>query len=250
MLSKIITTTAGKAHCVSCTQRVALEVCQKFESTKNNTAIGKVIDMIFFDYLVETYGYNEVIVAKELSFKNYSVAWIKKAISELCKENKLVRFEKGIYYIPTDTPLGKSKLDSKKVIVKKYINDGMGEIGYFSGLTFMNMLGLSTQVPNVLEVYTNNEVSCVREVLVDKQRVILRRSRCNVNSANVVTMSFLELMNFTDASFFDSPKKKIITEYIKDNKITRQAVSKYSPYFPDKAMRTLVESEIIYDVAQ
>lgn len=205
--------------------------------------------MEFFDYLVDSYGYNEVIISNEITFGGYSVPWIKKAISGLCEQEKIVRFEKGIYYIPTDTLLGKSKLDPKKVILKKYINNGKDTIGYFSGVTFMNMLGLSTQMPNTIEIYTNKEPSRVREVAVGSQRVLLRRSRTKIDSGNATTMSFLELMNFTDASFYDNTKRKIVTAFIKENQITREGISAYAPFFPDKAMRTLVESELIYEVA-
>lgn len=206
--------------------------------------------MEFYNYLIDTFGYNEAILMSEISFKGYSVPWIKKAIQRLCVEEKLIRFEKGIYYIPTETLLGKSRLDPKKVILKKYINDGKNSMGYFSGITFMNMLGLSTQMPNTLEIYTNNEPSRVREVPVGNQRVLLRRARVDVNNENSATMSFLELMNFTDATFYDMEKKKIIANFIKENGITRSLISKYSPFFPDKAMRTLVESEVIYSVTQ
>lgn len=206
--------------------------------------------MEFFDYLVRVYGYNEVILSNEIYYDGYSVSWIKKMLKKLCDEEKIIRFEKGVYYIPTDTPLGKSRLDPKKVIIKKYINDGNKIIGYFSGITFMNMLGLSAQMPNMMEIYTNNEPSKVREVPVGSQRVLLRRSRTAINSSNAATLSFLELMNFTDAGFYDAEKKKIIAAFIDKNGITRKSVSIYSPYFPDKAMRTLVESEVIYDVTR
>lgn len=206
--------------------------------------------MEFFDYLVRVYGYNEVILSNEIYYDGYSVSWIKKMLKKLCDEEKIIRFEKGVYYIPTDTPLGKSRLDPKKVIIKKYINDGNKIIGYFSGMTFMNMLGLSAQMPNMMEIYTNNEPSRVREVPIGSQRVLLRRSRTAINSSNAATLSFLELMNFTDAGFYDAEKKKIIAAFIDKNGITRKSVSIYSPYFPDKAMRTLVESEVIYDVTR
>ena len=206
--------------------------------------------MEFFDYLVRTYGYNEVILFSEISYNGYSVPWIKKMLKKYCDEEKIIRFEKGVYYIPTDTPLGKSRLDPKKVITKKYINDGNGAIGYFSGMTFMNMLGLSTQMPNTMEIYTNNEPSRVREISVGSQKVLLRRARTVINRGNAATMSFLELMNFTDAGFYDAGRKKIVAEFIDQNGITRKDISAYSPYFPDKAMRTLVESEVIYDVTR
>ena len=207
--------------------------------------------MEFYDYLLSSYGYDEPILSGEISYKSYSVPWIKKMLKKLCDEEKIIRFEKGIYYIPTDTPLGKSRLDPKKVIQKKYINDGKRTIGYFSGMTFLNMLGLSAQVPNRIEIYTNNEPSRVREVSVGSQKVLLRRARTGITDDNAATMSFLELMTYTEAGFFDSKnKKKIVSAFIDKNGITRKSVSDYSPYFPDKAMRTLVESEVIYYVAR
>lgn len=206
--------------------------------------------MDFLNYLIETYGYNEVINIKEISYKNYSRPWIDKEISKLCKEEKLIRFEKGIYYLPTETELGKSLLDPHKVILKKYIYDGKDTIGYFSGATFMNMLGISNQMPNVLEIYTNNEPSRVREIPIGKQKVIVRRSRVNITSKNAATLSFLELMNFTDASFYNENRKKIIKDFIAAKKITRQNIKECVSFFPDKALRTLVESGIIYDVTQ
>lgn len=206
--------------------------------------------MNLFDYLVEKYGYNEPILLSEISFNNYSLAWIKKEINKLCQEEKLIRFEKGLYYIPTKTILGMSKLDPRKVIMKKYVEDGNKQVGYFSGTTFLNMLGLSSQMPNVLEIYTNNENARVREVPIGSQRVILRRARTTINNENAATMSFLELMNFTDAKYFDDEKKQIVINYITQNNITRKSITECSPFFPDKAMRTLIESEMIYSVAQ
>ena len=35
-----------------------------------------------------------------------------------------------------------------------------------------------------------------------------------------------------------------------DRNITRKDITTYAPFFPDKAMRTLIESEVIYSVAQ
>ncbi len=206
--------------------------------------------MSLFDDLVDQYGYNEPILLSDISFNDYSLPWIKKEINKLCREEKLIRFEKGLYYIPTKTILGKSKLDPRKVIMKKYIQDGDEQVGYFSGTTFLNMLGLSTQMPNVLEIYTNNENARVREVPIGSQRVILRRARATINNENAATMSFLELMNFTNAKYFDKEKKQIVTDYINQKNITRKRIAECSPFFPDKAMRTLIESEMIYNVAQ
>lgn len=204
--------------------------------------------MEFYDFLVKKYGYNEAIQSNELSFDGYSVPWIKKALKKMCDDGRLVRFEKGIYYLPTETSLGKSKLDPRKVIIKKYIRNGNETIGYFSGMTFLNMLGLSNQMPNTLEIYTNNEQAKVREVQVGSQKTVLRRSRTVVDNENAATMSFLELMNFTNSSFYGRDGRQKVADYIRENGITRKTVSECAPFFPDKAMRTMVESGIVYDI--
>lgn len=98
------------------------------------------------------YVYNEPIFYNEFNYKNYSRPWLQKELTALCEQGKLMRFEKGIYYIPSVTMLGASSMDVKKVIDKKYIDNGKDIIGYYSGVTFLNMLGLSTQVPNVSEI--------------------------------------------------------------------------------------------------
>ncbi len=206
--------------------------------------------MEFYEYLLNTYGYNEPIFYNEINFKNYSRPWLQKELNSLCEQEKLMRFEKGIYYITSVTMLGISRMDAKKVINKKYIDNGRDIIGYYSGVTFLNMLGLSTQMPNVSEIYTNNENSRVREIPIGSQRVILRKAREKVSRENVAVLSFLELMNFTDAAFYDDERKEIVKRYISDNGINKNSILKYAPSFPDKAMRTLVESGVIFNVTQ
>lgn len=43
--------------------------------------------------------------------KYFSSPWFFKQLNQLCQEGKLIRYEKGIYYIPTQTPFGKNLLN-------------------------------------------------------------------------------------------------------------------------------------------
>lgn len=205
--------------------------------------------MEFYDYLLEKFGVNEPIMSNEIVFEEYSKPWIYKQLNVLVNEGKLMRFEKGVYYIPTDTVFGKSLLNPRKVIEKKYISDGNETVGYYSGVTFQNQLRLTTQMSNVIEIYTNNEPSRVRDVFVGNQRVILRRARTKITDSNVAVLSFLELMNDTSPAFIDEERKQLIQNYIENNGITRKKITEYAPVFPDKVMRNLIESEVIYSVA-
>ena len=206
--------------------------------------------MTLFETLLRQYGTNEPILSSEISFQDYSRPWIYKQLKRLCEEGKLVRYEKGIYYMPTQTPVGKSRLNTRKVIERKYISQGGVTVGYYSGITFQNQLRLTTQMPNVIEIYTNNETTRVRDVYVGKQKVLLRKARTKITTANADVLSFLELMNDLDPQLLDDDKKASIVKFISDRKITRKDITTYAPVFPDKALRTLVESELIYSVAQ
>lgn len=205
--------------------------------------------MSLYDQLLTTYGTNEPILSSEIEYEGYSRPWLYKELNRLCESGQLARYEKGIYYVPVRTPLGSSVLNPGKVIEKKYIRNTGGTIGYYSGVTFLNKLGLSTQMPNIIEIFTNNETAKVREVTVGKQKVILRKARTPITADNAATQSFLELMNTVPASFFNEERKALTAQFIILNNITRKAITKYAPAFPDKAMRTMIESEVIYSVA-
>lgn len=206
--------------------------------------------MSLYKYLLQQYGTNEPILSADIAFKNYSRPWIMKQLKSLCDDGRLIRFEKGVYYIPTNTVFGKSTLNPCKVIEKKYIKNGESSIGYYSGITFQNQLKLTTQMSNVIEIYTNNETANVRGIMVGKQKVMLRKARTTINNSNVAVLSFLEMMNEITPRSLDSDKKNRIAQYIIANDITQKDIISYASVFPDKVMRNLIESEAIFNVAR
>ena len=202
--------------------------------------------MEFYQYLLNGYGKNEPILFGEIKYRDYSEAWLYKALNRLCDEGKIVRFEKGVYYIPSQTPFGPGKLNPYKVLEKKYLYKGSDVIGYYAGVKLLNQTGLSTQMANAVEIYTNNETSIVREVKIGSQKVLLRKARTSITKENAAVLCFLELMNQVPASYFNDERRAVIKNYIQEKQITRKDITRYAPVFPDKAMRTLVESEVIY----
>lgn len=206
--------------------------------------------MNLYEYLLDTFGTNEPISVGDIEYKTYSRPWIDKELSKLCETKKLIRYERGIYYIPSQTPFGASILNPQKMIEYKYIEKNGRINGFYTGLSALNKYGLTTQVPNVTEICTNNETSKLRNVKVGNMRVTLRKSRTDITNENVDILSFLELMNGVSKEFFDDEKRSILCKFIREKGISRQQISQYAPLFPDKTMRNLVESEIIYYVAQ
>ena len=206
--------------------------------------------MTLYDALLKKYGYNEPILTNEIQFKNYSKPWLYKELNKLCDENKVKRFEKGVYYIPKKTQLGDSALDPSKVVEKKYIKADNEVFGYYSGYYLLNILGMTNQVPNVIDIYSNNESSKMREIIIGSQNIRVRKARVDITKDNVDVLIFLELMNIIDVTVLDELQKKTIRRFLTNAKICRQDITKYAPFYPDKAMRAMIESEMIYSVAQ
>ena len=206
--------------------------------------------MSLYDQLVKRYGPNTPIFFSEIKYQDYSTQWIQLELRTLCSRKKLKRFERGIYYIPTSTPFGDSLLDPRKVIEKKYIRTSEATFGYYSGAAFLNQLGLSTQMPNVIEICTNHEASKRRTVTVGKQTVYLRKARTTITDENVYILSFMEMMNSIDRNFLTPERRRLVQKYMRQKNITGKDIAQYAPDFPDRTMRTLVESEVIFDAAR
>lgn len=204
--------------------------------------------MCLYDQLLESYGSDEPILIRDIRYEDYSRPWIAKQIGKLCREGLLARFEPGVYYIPTMTPFGRSLLDPRKVIERKYIRDGDRVFGYYAGATLLNRLGLSAQMANTIELYTNEEASRGRLVTVGRQAVYLRRARTTVTAENAATLSFMEAMSCIESSGLTAEKKRIVALFIRKADITGKKIACCAPAFPDRTMRNLIESEVVFDV--
>ena len=140
--------------------------------------------------------------------------------------------------------------DQMKIIEKKYINDNENVLGYYSGKYLLYQLGISKVKPKTIEIYSNSETQRSKVVNISGKRLLLHKPRTKIDKHSAPVLCFLELMNGIDTETLDEYKRKLITDYITDNRITQRQITKYIPYFPDKTCRNLIESEVIYRVPQ
>ena len=129
------------------------------------------------DYLMENYGYNEPIFINDLFIEGISENAVRQSVKRLAASGFLERYDSGIYYIPKRGGiLGKSYLDPNIVIMRKYVQNKSDKYGYVTGLSFANELGLTTQMPAIIEVVTNREATNGRMVMVGNQKVRVKKS--------------------------------------------------------------------------
>ena len=205
--------------------------------------------MDFKEYLLSKYGYNEPINVGDISYKNYSRPWIFLKLKDMVDNGEIKRFDIGVYYFPKKMPWGDSILNAKKVIEQRFISNGGEVYGYITGLSLLNKAGLTTQIPNIVEIVTNNESTRVRDVKVGNQRIRARRARTEVSKENAETLQFLDLMNMITPSTIDETERLMLSKYIKNTDVTKDSVLLYAGIFPAKAMRNMVESGAIYELA-
>ena len=205
---------------------------------------------MFYDYLVKTFGYDSPFAFSEIDYSIYSRYQISRGLRKLCEDKKIVRFEKGLYYIPNKKNFGISIFRPIKVVEKKLIKDGENVFGYYSGSYLQYELGISKIKPAVIEIYTNEESRDLHRVKLGNYQIALRKPRTKIDKFNAPVLCFLELMNGIDTESIDEYKRKLITDYIIENRITQRQITKYISCFPDKTCRNLIESEVIYRVPQ
>jgi len=200
-------------------------------------------------FLKDTYGVGEPIYVSEIRFENYSRPWIYKELKKMVDSGEMKRFDKGIYYFPKKMFFGDSYLNPRKVVERRFLSDGDEIYGYVSGLSLLNQAGISTQVPNLIELVTNNETTRVRDINVGKQRVRARRSRTTVTKENANVLQFLDLMNIITPNALDETERFMLSKFIRSSGVTKEAVSQYAGYFPAGAMKNMIESGAAYDLA-
>ena len=195
------------------------------------------------------YGYNEPIFLSEISFENISNNYLRQIFKRLTDEGSLQRYDAGIYYLPKkSTMLKNSYLDSNKVIINKYITRGKEVYGYFTGFTFANQIGLTTQVPVRKEVVSNKESSQGRTLKFGGSTIRVKKPRILITNKNYKVLQLLDLINDFEkwAEYEVDEVYKIIARYVTEEQIGRDVIQEYLPYYPAKVAKRLIGSGLIY----
>jgi len=78
-----------------------------------------------------------------------------KALNRMAASGKIAKLSKGKYYKPELTPFG-DILPSQKQVVKDLLEENGKPVGYLTGYSIYNKLGLTTQVSNTIQIGKND----------------------------------------------------------------------------------------------
>lgn len=112
-----------------------------------------------------------------------------KALNRMSASGRISKLSKGKYYKPEKTPFGKLQPDQYQV-VKDLLEENGKVVGYLTGYSIYNQLGLTTQLSNTIQI-GKNEV-----------RPSFKRERYTISfirQKNIITKENIPLLQLLDA---------------------------------------------------
>ncbi len=149
-------------------------------------------------YIMDNYTTCDSIPSKSLyqAFDNTYPGTIRKNLSILCSEKKLIRVTPGVFAIPDDTNIFKGhNIGINDIVMAKYlISDENKAIGYFSGINFSNLIGLTSQTASIISIVSNNGPRDKKILKINNRKYEIIRSRVIVTDSNYRLLQVLDLL--------------------------------------------------------
>lgn len=201
-------------------------------------------------YLMENYGYDEPIFLNNLSVEGLSDNAVRQSVKRLAASGFLERYDNGIYYIPRRGGLlGKSYLDPSVVIMRRYVQNKSEIYGYVTGISFANQLGLTTQMPAVIEVVTNREATNGRMITVGTQKVRIKKPAITISASNAALLQLLDSIGQAE-KYTELPMKETIEtliSYMRKKRFTKEQLSEVSSVLTGATAKKMIEWGVIYE---
>ena len=150
---------------------------------------------MLYQYLKENYIPGEPIFTGDIDIPGMTEENLRYHLKKLTDSGIISRFEPGVYYFPKTDIFGERMfLSPDTVAVHKYIMRRGKRVGYFSGYTLANRMGLSTQVPFIQEISSNFAPAKVRKMTIKNRQYIIRRPVVEVTEENAPVLQFLDCL--------------------------------------------------------
>jgi len=115
-----------------------------------------------------------------------------KALNRMVQNGQLEKLSKGKFYKPEQTPFGELQPDQRQ-IVKDYLEkEGRVLIGYLTGYSIYNQLGLSTQVSNIIQIGTATWRPSTKR---GQFKIVFVKQKNTITKENIPLLQLLDAIN-------------------------------------------------------
>lgn len=135
------------------------------------------------------------------------------------KGTSIENFRKGIYYRPKVTVFGKTPLNPTQIILKKYVTQQNEIVGYETGASFLQKVGLATQIPKYHYI-VSNAVNHRGNKVDNELKVVLRKPKVRIDTKNFKYLQVLDAVENKDRIPVDAKCPfKILNDFIEKNSL-------------------------------
>ncbi len=115
-----------------------------------------------------------------------------KTLNRMAASGKIVKLAKGKFYKPETTPFGKLQPNQKQ-IVKDLLESNGKLIGYLTGYSIYNQLGLTTQVSNTIQIGKNEIRHSFKR---DRYTIAFIKQKNTITKDNIPLLQILDAIRY------------------------------------------------------
>ena len=206
-------------------------------------------------YLKNIYGYDTPIFLKDIRIGRKSKTAIKQDLYRAYKKGEIKKEAAGIYYFENQqSEFPDEGIGFEEILESKYLYDFYSDYpeldkklfvkGYYTGHTFLNQIGISTQVPAIREITTNNTSSKKREITINGRTAIIRKPKIEINQSNWAILQFLDMFHFLTLEEVKA-NKRLLIDYIDKKFFLRSDLKRFIHLYGFSTVKKLTEGGII-----
>ena len=140
------------------------------------------------DRLSKGYVFTYVDFTKEVNQKEAVI----KALNRMVASGKIAKLAKGKYYKPESTPFGNLQPNQEQV-VKDLLEENGKVIGYLTGYSIYNQLGLTTQVSNTIQIGKNQTRPNFKR---DRYTISFVKQKNTITKENIPLLQILDAIRY------------------------------------------------------
>ena len=115
-----------------------------------------------------------------------------KALNRMVASGKIAKLSKGKYYKPESTPFGNLQPNQAQV-VKDLLEENGKTIGYLTGYSIYNQLGLTTQVSNTIQIGKNQIRPAFKR---ERYTIAFVKQKNTITKENIPLLQILDAMRY------------------------------------------------------
>ncbi len=207
---------------------------------------------MLYNYIKEHYKEAVPIFFSDLEREDITKSALNQQLKRLCDKGLLQKYDIGVYYIPKKTLLNSTVGPNADMVARyRFISKGDNIDGFYGGNSFANQIGITTQVPRVVEIVSNNTNSSNREVRIGNRRFYVRRPVVHITKENVYVLQMLDLLKNLDAylEYSYEEARERFADYISAHGIKRSDVDLYIRKYPIATFKYYYEMELYHVLA-